>query len=188
MYKCLQKAEYRKDDLIFSCLTPADIEPIRVWRNEQIAILRQNTLISPEEQTAYFSTEIFPSYQALEPKQILFSIKRGATLLGYGALTHIDWEKKSAEVSFLLDTRFQETEKPFQDLYRTFISFLFDLAFTELHFQKLTAEVYLFRQGMIALLEEAGFQKITHLKNHVFKRGKMWDAFVYEYPNICQNT
>ena len=82
-----------------------DIELIRVWRNAQIAILRQNSALSKEDQISYFQNIIFPSTLLGQPPQILFSFLFKKVLIGYGGLVHIAWEDKRAEVSFLVDPK-----------------------------------------------------------------------------------
>jgi len=188
MYKCLQQSQYSSGPFLFECLRDGDEEPIRVWRNEQIDILRQAAPITKEEQQRYFQTEISRSYQEVHPKQILFRIAEDSDLLGYGGLTHIDWERKTGEVSFLLDTTIKETSSSFHKVYHAFIEMLAAVAFQELHFKKLTAEVYIFRKGMIQLLEEAGFHKTGCLKDHVCKRGQKWDALQYERHSNHRKT
>jgi RimJ/RimL family protein N-acetyltransferase len=180
MYPCLKKASYTYEKLDFQLLQSKDMEPIRIWRNSQIDILRQQKPLTEEEQQNYFAKTLLPSFIEAKPDQILLAIRKNEILIGYAGLTHIDWGKKCAEFSFLLDTAIEESSELFQSCYFATVDLFSTIAFQELCFKKMTAEVYIFRTGMIQLLERAGFHQTGRLRNHVFKRGKAWDALQYE--------
>ena len=74
------------------------------WRNNQLDILRQETILSIEQQEHYFKTVVDKLFDIEEPKQLLFSFLENNKLIGYGGLVHIDWEIKTAEISFLTET------------------------------------------------------------------------------------
>ena len=57
-------------------------EEIRVWRNAQKDVLRQNKKISYVDQKAYYKKVILPSIQANNPSQILFNIFLSEKLIG----------------------------------------------------------------------------------------------------------
>lgn len=84
-----------------------DWQTIREWRNAQMDILRQNHIISVEEQEAYLKT-YYKECASYKPPQILYSFLYAArnedypTLIGYGGLVHINWFNKSAEISYLV--------------------------------------------------------------------------------------
>ena len=64
----------KSNNIQLEAVDKTQIEQIRVWRNKQISVLRQDTLISKEEQIEYFERFVFPEYSSKEPKQILLSI------------------------------------------------------------------------------------------------------------------
>jgi RimJ/RimL family protein N-acetyltransferase len=180
MYKCLSKKRYdRHGSYAIVPIRQEDMETIRLWRNSQIAILRQNTPISQDEQKAYFDTVIAPSFLQDEPKQILFSFLKDDLFIGYGGLTHIDWHARRAELSFLLNPSITDGTHEFTERFFAFVEILTDVAFSDINLHRLFAETYEFRKELITLLEELGFQYEGRLKEHVFKEGAWHDSLLY---------
>lgn len=180
-YVCLPEIPQLEVGYLFCALRREDIESIRLWRNEQLDILRQMQPISCEEQKKYYNAHIVPSFLEKMPKQILFSILYQGVLIGYGGLVHIDWQSKKAEVSFLLDTRIKEQSAEFKEHLHHFLKFISHVAFEKLGLHKLVAEVYALRPCMVELLQAFGFFLEGRLKDHVFK-GSMWhDAYLLAY-------
>lgn len=133
----------------------ADAESIRLWRNAQISILRQEQPLTKDEQERYFSETVAPLFRQQQPEQILFRFLDHDQFVGYGGLTHIDWEKREAELSFLLNPAVPQHEVKL----RPFISLLISVAFFELQLNSVFTEAYLFRDTIISLLEELGLKK-----------------------------
>lgn len=180
MYKCLSKERY-EDDRGYSLIPirKENMEPIRVWRNAQMHILRQQTPISPEEQQKYFSDVLQPTFTMDEPPQILFGYYLGKLFIGYGGLTHIEWASKRAEISFLLDTPRNTYPKNFQEDFRHYLKLIMNIAFSELKLHRLFTETYSFRTDVMLPLEEAGFRLEGRLREHVFKRGQWMDSMMH---------
>ena len=156
-----------------------DIEKIRLWRNEQIAVLRQNKPISKEEQQAYYKTNVFPSFLEKEPKQILVSILYEGKLVGYGGLVHISWEHKRAEVSFLNDTNRNYPNPLFEKDLSNYLDLIKNLAFDFYYFNKLTTEMYDIRPYFKEIIEAKGFALEGRLKNHVVIDNEYIDSLVH---------
>ncbi|MGX4584456.1 GNAT family N-acetyltransferase [Paenibacillus chitinolyticus] len=51
--------------------------------------------------------------------------------------------------------------------------------FEELRYQKVTAHVYAFNEGSIALQEHLGFVQEGRLRNMIYTKGQHYDEFVY---------
>ncbi|MGG3506162.1 GNAT family protein [Paenibacillus lautus] len=51
--------------------------------------------------------------------------------------------------------------------------------FEELRYQKVTAHVYAFNEGSIALQEHLGFVQEGRLRNMIYTKGQLFDEFVY---------
>ena len=78
-----------------------DWEAIRVWRNEQESILRQDHKVTPEEQGQY-SKRYYKQIEDPYPKQVLYSfLDEHDNLISYGGLVHISHRSKSSEISYL---------------------------------------------------------------------------------------
>lgn len=180
MYKCLAKERY--EDGSGYALVPLreqDIEAIRCWRNAQMDILRQQHVISPEEQKAYYTHTIQPLFQMEHPRQILFSFLKEDHCIGYGGLTYIDWISKRAEVSFLVDVERAGHSKLYQEGFLHFLELLKKVAFVDLKFHRLFAETFAFRTEHMRILEFAGFKLEGRLREHVFKQDKWVDSFFH---------
>ena len=169
----------------FCALRREDIESIRVWRNEQLEILRQKVPITEDEQILYYEKEVLTSFSEQKPKHILLSILLDGKLIGYGGLVHIDWQARRAEVSFLLDTKIKEESPEFRAHFHVFLEYLTSLAFLDLKLQRLCAEVYDLRPCMVALLQDEGFLYEGTLKDHVFKNDKWFDAHLLAKMAPC---
>ena len=186
MYKCLQNIHVGNSHLSSFDFQPIDqesMEPIRLWRNAQIDILRQKEPLTKEDQIRYFNNVLIPSFSQDHPSQILWQIKRSGTLIGYGGLVHIDWndgkEDGKAEISFLLDDAIHEGSVDFKEAFFAFVTFLKKIAFEGFKFRKLSAEIYHYRHLVIALLEHSGFMLEGTLQAQICKKGCWQDSLLY---------
>lgn len=109
-YKVLNNNTFLKDEYSIIPIRYEDRFKIMEWRNEQIDILRQDSLLTEEMQDAYFEKVVLNLFRAEYPSQILFSYLKNDQIIGYGGLVHIDWKNKNAEISFLLDPSLNSTE------------------------------------------------------------------------------
>ncbi|MDB6081701.1 MAG: family N-acetyltransferase [Chlamydiia bacterium] len=179
MYTCLQQNRFESSGIILLPLRLEDMESIRIWRNEQIDILRQNTPIAHDAQVDYFNTAIAPLFTENKPSQLLFSIFKKESLIGYGGLTHINWTARSAEISFLLNTSISEGSTEFAEIFRAFLEIMKEIAFTHLSLHRLHAETFAMRPHIPHLLESFGFEYEGCLRDYVFKRGTWYDSLLY---------
>lgn len=109
-YKALENNMFSSGNFTLVPIRFEDRLKIMQWRNEQIDVLRQNTLLTAEMQDAYFEKVVFNLFNAERPSQILFSFLKNEQIVGYGGLVHIDWKNKNAEISFLLDPSLNSIE------------------------------------------------------------------------------
>jgi hypothetical protein len=148
-----------------------DWQPIRLWRNAQLNILRQNEPISPKEQELYWEKQTLSTIS--ESRTFCFSYKEKDRCIGYGGLVHIDQEKKSAEVSTLLDPIFSEPSLHFIKTTAIFIELTKQLALA-IGIKHLRAEIFDHRIEIIRLFYDIGF-KATGYTPH----SKKWDNISY---------
>ncbi len=179
-YRCLTRKTFL--DLDGYKLVPVrqeDLELIRQWRNEQVAILRQIQPLSAEQQQTYFETTLSPSFEEKQPTQILLTYLYQEKCIGYGGLTHIDWESKRAEVSFLLDTNRAQDMKIYEKDHLHFLGLVCLVSFIELKFHRLFTETFAFRTDHIHHLENFGFKPEGLLRDHVYKLGRWTDSIIH---------
>jgi RimJ/RimL family protein N-acetyltransferase len=178
-YKCLENQRFDKDAFSLVPIRAEDIQKIRVWRNEQMRILRQNEYITAEKQDLYYENQIFPDFNLDKPKQILFSYLKNNELIGYGGLVHFSWVDKRAEVSFLLNTNFIKDTQIHDWYFENFLYLIQKVAFEDLKLLRLHTEVYNSRQHHIAILEKCGFLLEGRLRSHVCIEGEMIDSLLH---------
>ena len=149
----------------------SDRESIRVWRNQQLEVLRQQDPISTEQQDLYFSQTIKPLMSMTHPSQFLFGIEFDAQLIGYGGLTNVDWDAQRAELSFLVDTKILKTQT-YKEIMLIFIKIISEFARDKFGFNQIFTETYTQRVGHIEILELAGFEHETFLADRTDINGK----------------
>lgn len=179
-HQCLAKNQFQDDaGYQLVAIRPEDVENIRLWRNAQLDILRQKTLLTSEEQQAYFQKAIWPTFQEAHPPQLLFSFLLNQTCMGYGGLVHIDWENARAEVSFLVDPSRLAHPEGYKKDFSHFLTLICQVAFLELNFHRLYGETFAFRKEQIAILENFGFKREGVLREHVFKCQQWQDSILH---------
>ncbi len=178
-YICLPHARVRSGGFALITIQDAHIEPIRLWRNAQIDILRQVAPISPEQQQHYFETRIWPTLAVAQPDNLLFSFLEEGRLVGYGGMVHVAWEPLRAEVSFLLDPALTRDANDYGRHFAAYLGLLKQLAFGDLGFHRLFAETYSFRTEHLRVLEANGFVCEGRMRDHVRIGGTFHDSFIH---------
>jgi hypothetical protein len=100
-YECMPRKFLADGRWTLQAVEPGDIEAIRCWRNAQIDVLRQSTIISTDQQIDYYNRCIWPEKSHQHPRNVLLIYLQDGAPIGYGGLVHIAWEHLRAEVSFL---------------------------------------------------------------------------------------
>lgn len=152
------------------------MDSIRVWRNEQIAVLRQKTEISKSQQKKYYKKHVLPDKKSSRPKNILLAILDESGIIGYGGIVHLDWENRRGEISFLLDPLIMTNKVRYEDVFRKFLKLVELVAFRELDLHRISTETYAFRGKHIQILEDCGFQKEGTLRDNVLDHGKFFNS------------
>lgn len=125
------------------------------WRNEQIFHLRQKNKLKKEEQQYYFKNVVSKLFSKRTPKQVLFSFLHDDKLVGYGGLVHINWTNKSAEISFVMNTKLEKLN--FEKYWNIFLKMISQIAFEELKFKKIFTYAYDLRPLLYNSLNNQGF-------------------------------
>lgn len=185
-YKVLNNQTFSNGKQSIIPIRMRDRHVIREWRNEQMFHLRQNKLLSEEDQNNYFNTTMKDLFSQERPNQILFSYLENGECIGYGGLVHINWVDKNAEISFLTDTDIQGKDYEFHMI--SFMNLIEQVAFIELNFHKLFTYAFDVRPDIYDILEKSGFNKEATLKEHCFFDGKYKDVIIHSkfktYPQL----
>jgi hypothetical protein len=166
-------------DHIFEPLRHADIELIRVWRNEQLDVLRQSAPIDPPAQESWFRESVVPTHASSDPEFILVSVQTQGRMVAYGGLTNIEWSNRRAEVSYLADTRRARDSACYAADFKTFLDWLVRLAFRDLNLNRLFTETYAHRIAHTRILEEHGFVLEGIMRAHTIKDGNLIDSLLH---------
>jgi len=156
----------------------SDAEKIRVWRNKQLKILRQNEIIKKKDQEKYFKNFILSKKFKLE----LFAIEYNQKLIGYGGLVNISNYFKTAEVSFLLNDKVNHNSKFYEKIFINFLIFVKKHS-KKKKLRKLYTETFSFRKKHIKILENCGFKLEGIMKKHIIKNKKIYDSFMHGMLN-----
>ena len=159
-----------------------EIEQIRIWRNNSIKFLRQNRKISKKEQILYFKKNIYEQTLLRRPKHILFAFKKDNILIGYGGLVHISWENKNAELSLLLDPKYNDKKK-YKIFFNKYIDLVIKFSFNRCKLKKIYTQTFSYRKINIELLKKNKFLKEGSLKNHIYKKGKFFHIIIQSLEN-----
>lgn len=182
-WKCLTRQFFRCGPYALVPISPEHIEPIRCWRNAQMAVLRQAEVISPEQQNAYFARNIWPTMQQSQPANVLVGFLHEGALIGYGGLVHIAWEHRRAEISFLLDTSRTNNEVGYARDFTAFLKLIRDVAFDDLKLHRLFTETYSNRINHIRVLEADGFRLEGIMHDHVYINDAYFDSLIHGIVN-----
>ena len=186
-YNCLPIQELKLNNYSITPIRYIDIQEIRRWRNEQIDVLRQEKIITPEQQTQYYESVIKKSFFEHQPTIILFSFFLEKDCVGYGGLTNINWKLKNAELSFICETKRSKKTDLYQKDFSVFLKLIKQLSFEYLKFVKLYTETYDIRDNHIKILEEHEFiLTSTLIKNKPIR--KEWINVLFHSLYNKQNS
>lgn len=180
-YNCLHKQKITEGEFALVPIRYEDRLAIMNWRNEQMYHLRQEKILTENDQDAYFQNIILPSFNEEKPAQILFSFLKNEKCIGYGGLVHINWQTKKAEVSFIMATELEADD--FETNWVTFLHLLEKVAFTDLYLSGLFTYAYDLRPHLYKALENAGFQQTKRLEKEQLVDGKLVDVVIYTKNN-----
>ena len=180
-YKILKQQRYTQNEFSIVPIRFEDRYEIMQWRNEQVYHLRQNGLLSEQQQDEYFDNVVSKLFDQDEPDQILFSFLNGQKCIGYGGLVHVNWVDKNAEISFIMDTKL---EKSFFDEYWTAYSKLIEkVAFEKLNLHKIFVYAFDLRPHLYKTLNKNHYFHDATLEEHCYFRGEYKNVIIYAKLN-----
>ena len=165
-YKALSQNIFQSGEFKIVPIRYKDRLDIMKWRNEQMYHLRQSEVLTEENQEGYYKNIISKLFTKKKPNQLLFSFLKNDKCIGYGGLVHIDWENKSAEISFIMATSLEK--KYFNYNWKIFLKLIEKPAFEDLNLYKLNTYAFDIRPKLYIALEEAGYKKEAILENRCF--------------------
>ena len=179
VYHALRQNVFQSGNYKLIPIRDEDKYLIMQWRNDQLAILRQKEPLTITQQENYFANVVSDLFLQEKPQQLLFSFLENDVLIGYVGLVHIDWESKSAEISFLSETSRNINNEIFINDWCTYLSLLKQIAKEQLQFTKIYTYAYDLRPHLYTALLLSGFIEVTRIKNHVRIDDKYCDVLIH---------
>lgn len=180
-YNCLKTNLFQSDGFSLVPIREQDKLMIMKMRNEQIYHLRQNKLLTAEDQNNYFSDVVSKLFDNKQPNQLLFSFLENDFCIGYGGLVHINWVDKNAEISFIMKT---ELEKEyFSKYWSIYLQLIEQVAFDELNLHKIFVYAFDLRPYLYDTLEENNFMKEAELKEHSYYNDQFINVVIHSKLN-----
>lgn len=183
-YRCLEKNTFKNGNYKLVPIRYNDRLEIMTWRNEQVYHLRQEKLLSKENQNIYFKNIIENLFKENKPNQILFSYLENEICIGYGGLVHINWIDKNAEISFVMKTELENTNFEFH--WNSYLNLIEQVAFSEIKLHKIFTYAFDIRPYLYTILEKNGYKKEATLTEHCFFENKYIDVIIHEKRNNKQ--
>ncbi|MDM1362593.1 GNAT family N-acetyltransferase [Myroides marinus] len=177
LYKVLNKQVYSEGNYSIVPIRFEDRHDIMKWRNEQMYHLRQDKLLTVEDQENYFNNIVSKLFDQDRPSQILFSYLKGKQCIGYGGLVHINWIDKNAEISFIMNTELEQED--FEGIWSVYLKLIERASFEELGLHKLTTYAFDLRPHLYTMLEKNGYLFDARLKEHCFYNNGFIDVVMH---------
>jgi len=160
-------------------ITLKDAEKIRIWRNDQINVLRQDKIINKTEQREYYQQNVFPQYINKKPNLHLLGIHKHNKLIAYGGLVYINFLKSEAEVSFLVDSNISNDSDDYEEIFSFFLNIISKIAFEKFQLKLIYTETNDFRIKHITILENNSFIKKGIVKKGVVENGITFNTILH---------
>jgi len=181
IYKCLIKNKFINGTYSLVPIRDEDKYQILDWRNSQIEILRQKAPLTKEQQDSYFKNVISKLFDQDQPNQILWSFLENGKLIGYGGLVHIDWDTKTAEISFLTETIRNKNAETFINDWLTYLSLIKQAADRYLNFKSIFTYAYDIRPNLYVALEKSGFKETQRITNGIEINKELKDIVIHHF-------
>lgn len=181
LYKVLNNQNIVEGDYSIVPIRYEDRFDIMDWRNEQIYHLRQEKPLTIENQENYFNSIISQLFDQEKPNQILFSFLEKDICIGYGGLVHINWIDKNAEISFIMNTKLEESK--FALIWLNYLKLIEQMAFDELKLHKIYTYAFDLRPHLYDVLLNANYKEDARLKEHCFFEGNYIDVIIHSKIN-----
>lgn len=178
-YKKIGRAVFNAGSYSLIPVRDEDKYAIMTWRNEQMDILRQQETLTRQQQENYFKSVIGALFEQEKPAQFIFSFLENNMLIGYGGLVHINWEEKTAEISFLTETSRSRNSELFIRDWINFLTLLKQIADCFLNFRAIYTYAYDLRPNLYIALDQAGFKETERIRDHVIIHGEKKDVIIH---------
>jgi RimJ/RimL family protein N-acetyltransferase len=155
-------------------LEEEDLSILKNWRNKKHVrkTTREFKLLNMINQKKWFEY----IHDQNPPKDIMFGIiNKKLKLIGFTALTYVDWKNRHAEISiYFAKENWQNTIQATDTL-----NLIMEYGFKELNLHRLWVEIFSLSKENIILFTKHKFVKEGILRDKVWRDGKWWDSQIY---------
>jgi RimJ/RimL family protein N-acetyltransferase len=145
-------------------------------------VLRQSSVVTPEEQQRYFDDAVAPGFADPRPRQVLLVLLLDGSRVGYGGLTNLDWDARRGELSFLVTPERALDLDTYGRDFRAFLTLAVEgVALADLGLHRVFAETFETRPDHVSILEEFGFIPEGRMKDHIRVDGQYADSLLHGY-------
>lgn len=180
-YSVLKKQIFNFKNYSLTPIRTEDRYLIMKWRNEQMFHLRQDKLLTIEDQDQYFDVVIEKLFHNAAPDQLLFSYLLNDVCIGYGGLVHIDWKNLNAEISFIMDTSLEE--EYFIQNWIYYLKMIEEVAFNELNLRKIYTYAFDLRPKLYDALSISNYILEARLIQHTLIHNEFKDVLIHSKIN-----
>lgn len=181
-YQCLDNNVFCEEEYSIVPIRYKDRLDIMNWRNEQMYHLRQNKPLTKQDQDIYFKQVVNKLYKQQHPSQLLFSFLKNNKCIGYGGLVHIDWENKSSEISFIMNTNLEKDY--FEKYWSIYLNLIEQLAFKEAGLDSIFTYAYDLRPKLYSMLNKNEFKLKEILKDKISINDISVDVYIHQKNKI----
>ena len=133
------------------------------------------------QQELYFTQVVASLFHESHPTQYLFSYLKDGECIGYGGLVHIDYQRGSAELSFIMNTALERDE--FDIHWTNYLHLIEKIAFEGLKFNRIFTYAYDLRPHLYPILAHAGFYLERILPNALIENDRSIPAVIHSKWN-----
>lgn len=150
-----------------------DLERLRDWRNAllETGVVRQWRYLNMNDQLRWFAEITAPDSRNL----MLGVCDSQGALIGVVGLTHLDWQKRCAEISIYIG----DTEMRGKGYGEAALRALLDYGFGKVGLHRIFGEIYAHNEANVHLFEKVGFALEGRLRHRQFHKGQWIDSLVY---------
>ena len=171
----------------FVDLRQEDCERARVWRNQNLAVLRTPYMLTEEQQETFYR-EVVCNRQSnarfwgiwIETDIIIRNIPiKSGRFIGMAGLVNIGWENRNAEISVIIDPVYQENEETQEEIFQG----LLRQGFYHLNLENIYAECYTCSPYYDFWLRIAGEYEASKAKlpQRKFWNDQYWDSLYINF-------
>lgn len=163
-------------DLVLSIATDEDIMFLKELYNDPKI---QSFALGQEEKMEITTEHVKATIESFRNSDnFLFIVRFKENPIGMSMLYELSQKNKHSKIGVALIDEYQN-----RGFGTVVVAYVANFAFEELGLNKVFGEVYDYNTKSISMLNKIGFEREGILKNHLFRRNRMIDVYIYSLFN-----